>query len=1019
MNFIFFFKLSNQMNIQDIFQLNLLNGSTNKQTFKQKVFTFIMMLFLTYQQDFKKVIIKLFEMFQKRNNKISNFIETKKLEFECIKLDENDDLSKIFLTRIYDKKNNDESVIKMNEIIDSLFDYVSNLNNIPILELINNGSFVIVYKDKPIQITKDIYLQIHSYKKDELSSFEFIKLTVISKLLSSVDLKKFLYNIYDEYKLKFENELSDKLYYFEYQEKQTIKSYDPRGDISVKKDYMSLPKNLTFTYRPYYSNKTFKNLYGNESKEIYNQVDFFINNKNWYDLKGLPYHLTIMMVGVAGCGKCFLRDTPILMYDGTIKMVQDVVDGDIVMGDDSTPRNVYGITSGKDKMYKITNVKGESYVVNSEHILSLKYSTKKKLVDREDRNSYTVVWFNKNTLSLDTRTFSYKNKNKENIYEESLEYYNNIKEDLYVDINIQKYLSLSNNLQKCLKGYKVPVEFPHHEVDMDPYMLGYWLGDGSSSTSEITSQESSVLKYYKNNLAQYGCYLQFKDKYSYRINSTNNRNYFMTVLRKYNLLNNKHIPNIYKCNSREQRLKLLAGLIDADGSCYCGKTMFEFSQSLEHGQLIDDVIYLCQSLGFACYKNKKITSWTHKGVKKHGEAWRICISGKGLDKIPTLSPRKQALPRRQIKDVLVSGITVEELPEDEYFGFAVDGNHRFLLGNFTVTHNSTCIKAIANHTKRHIININFKDIKTVSQLKNLFYTSEIHINGNGHNSKTLKIPIEKRIYILEEIDAISNIIKQRHLPDLSQVRQNQQKKEEEKCEEELTLGEILTIFDGVLEIPGRIIVITSNYPENIDKAFMRPGRIDQLINFKNTTINDICEMYNSMFDVAFPNEFKTQLPNNILSFAEVQQIFIKYLKDFQNYSAIIIDLQNFKNNRESDIKFNSHVPVENNTMTPPIENTTMTPPIENTIISNENTMTTSIEALPKKSVFPEFYNIKLSSTNISSATNIKPLGFDGVYDPNNGGPQSKIPYIITPNNNSDFAEFKSSGQNLEPRRLLE
>lgn len=115
--------------------------------------------------------------------------------------------------------------------------------------------------------------------------------------------------------------------------------------------------------------------------------------------------------------------------------------------------------------------------------------------------------------------------------------------------------------------------------------------------------------------------------------------------------------------------------------------MFEISQSLEHEKLIDDVIYLCQSLGFACYKNKKTTSWTYNGVKKQGEAWRICISGEGIEQIPTLSPRKQTLPRRQKKDVLVSGIKVEELEEDEYYGFAVDGNNRFLLGNFTVTHN--------------------------------------------------------------------------------------------------------------------------------------------------------------------------------------------------------------------------------------------------------------------------------------------------------------------------------------------
>lgn len=402
------------------------------------------------------------------------------------------------------------------------------------------------------------------------------------------------------------------------------------------------------------------------------------------------YSIVLFGYGLSGSGKCLGRNTPILMYDGTIKMVQDVVDGDLVMGDDSRARRVFGITRGRDTMYKVRNVKGESYIVNSEHILSLKYTGKKQLKDRENRHSYQVIWFNKNNIGFDSRTFSYKNRNKAEVYIEAQHFYNNVQDDLYIDIDVQKYLSLSNNFKDSLKGYKVPVEFPHRDVEIDPYMIGYWLGDGNANSCIITTQESSVIKYHQNNLAQYHCYLQFQpsSKYVYRINSTKSSNYFMTILRKYNLLNNKHIPNIYKSNSREQRLKLLAGILDADGSYDKEKRTFEFSQSLEHETIMDDVIYLCQSLGFACYKNKKQTSWTYLGEKKYGEAWRISISGEGIEQIPTLSPRKQALPRRQIKDVLVSGITVEELPEDDYYGFAVDGNHRFLLGNFTVTHNT-------------------------------------------------------------------------------------------------------------------------------------------------------------------------------------------------------------------------------------------------------------------------------------------------------------------------------------------
>ena len=73
-----------------------------------------------------------------------------------------------------------------------------------------------------------------------------------------------------------------------------------------------------------------------------------------------------------GFGKCLGKDTPVLMYDGSIKKVQDVVKGDRLMGDDSTPRRVLTLGGGSDEMYKIThNISKRSYITNSEHILTL------------------------------------------------------------------------------------------------------------------------------------------------------------------------------------------------------------------------------------------------------------------------------------------------------------------------------------------------------------------------------------------------------------------------------------------------------------------------------------------------------------------------------------------------------------------------------------------------------------------------------------------------------------------------
>ena len=143
------------------------------------------------------------------------------------------------------------------------------------------------------------------------------------------------------------------------------------------------------------------------------------------------------------------------------------------------------------------------------------------------------------------------------------------------------------------------------------------------------------------------------------------------------MINNKYIPMIYKCNSRENRLQILAGIIDGDG-CLSKNGGFEFVEKNE--MLINDVIYLARSLGFSCYKTTI--------VNEEEILFKIIINGNGIEEIPTLILKKHAAPRKQMNDVLVSGIKVEYVNEDEYFGFTLDGNCRYVLGDFTVTHNT-------------------------------------------------------------------------------------------------------------------------------------------------------------------------------------------------------------------------------------------------------------------------------------------------------------------------------------------
>lgn len=146
----------------------------------------------------------------------------------------------------------------------------------------------------------------------------------------------------------------------------------------------------------------------------------------------------------------------------------------------------------------------------------------------------------------------------------------------------------------------------------------------------------------------------------------------------------KYIPLEYKINSRKTRLTLLAGMLDLDGFL---KKDGSYDLVCKSELLLNDTIEMCQSLGF-------YTSI----IPDHSDTYYRCnIVGEKLHEIPCLLPRKQALKRRQIKNPLVSGFTVNKLEEDNYYGFILDGNHRFLLDDFSVVHNtgkSRMIKSI-------------------------------------------------------------------------------------------------------------------------------------------------------------------------------------------------------------------------------------------------------------------------------------------------------------------------------------
>lgn len=409
--------------------------------------------------------------------------------------------------------------------------------------------------------------------------------------------------------------------------------------------------------------------------------------------QAMKSHNSILARAPTGAGKCLGIDTPILMYDGAIKMVQNILENDLIMGSDSQPRKVISICSGEEELYRITPNKGDSFVCNASHILSLK-----------------------ETKIANNHKWACKQNTKGTI----------------INISVLEYIKQPKYTKHIQKFWRTGVDFAKDPVPLplDPYFLGIWLGDGTSTQPSITSIDNEVIMEVYNQAEKANLTIRSEKaggrSFVYHITTgkrggRTDKNKITNYLKELNLLKNKHIPHQYKVSSRENRLQLLAGLIDTDGSL--SGSGYDYISKSE--TLAKDICFLARSLGFSANITKTKKQCVNNG--KWGIYYRISITG-NTNEVPCRISRKTASVRKQKKDPLVCGFKVESLGIGRYYGFELSGNDRlFLLGDFTVTHNTVVASYIANGVvkkgRRAIFTVHRREL--VTQTSKTFAKADI------------------------------------------------------------------------------------------------------------------------------------------------------------------------------------------------------------------------------------------------------------------------------------------------------
>ena len=782
--------------------------------------------------------------------------------------------------------------IPENELTDAIIEYISGLNN---SKFVKYNKFFYVCHNDVIELDSKVNAVVRKTVFTSDGDIEHTELEIFSYYYDLSDLHKYVNKILETSRAKRHNKLGEKIYYFN----------EVSVPLGLKTDgtfnYANSRQALSFTLTEFNTSKTLTNIYGEGMEVVRKRIDFFNNNRDWYISKGVPYTFGLLMHGEPGCGKTSL-----------IKAIANVTKRHII----NISLNKFTTKTQLKNLFfsdKITIDKPGGMTEN------LIIPIEKRLYVIEDIDCATDIVLDRNYIETGTPNQIKKDTPRTTVLDRLLkqeEDYDNIKkqmtdnrsalevinlfDDFYNLAFIQRKITLDNFNEKH------SVSHTRYVPDKEPEKVEVFICLQDALNTLLRCYDNlNVTLHVRTIDTLIGLLCQIYSNTKMRENSGDRVSGVLSMEKIYSNATFIGDPEDEKfMTANEAYGEIPKKQFDNDDN-YC---TLKNTQSSTDMLLIKDDSKLSQMNLLHYLGYFPLTALMRSFIKMAVTDYNA-LTYFGLSSIGTALDNVNIIEcLMQLRSLCVEAAYESKFKTYEECEKYIETRDKKYYGLLKKAFNTRCDMLINENIAGNVLSQQFSEYKSAKNLIDSFIHNKKKIDNlikkpqdNKPETTLLSQPIKDNPFNFPKLDIpkptkdvpVNQIVDPSGMGgmfnDVNQKKEEAKKLIDNISSEEINLSFLLNILDGVLETPGRILIMSSNYPERLDKALIRPGRIDLMIEFTKCSDKTIKEMLSAFFDIKPVVLTFYKFPEYQYTPAEVNQIMFQNIHSCDDAIRILLE----------------------------------------------------------------------------------------------------------------------------------